>query len=761
MKLTLLRLKPNPLQRRLLHLAAVFASVATLAQTAFGANLLTPGDRTLAIDEDVSSRSSHPAAEGPANAIDGNPASKYLNGSGAFSGLIITPTMSFTSPRAIQFTTADDAPERDPKAWQLYGTMDDITSTNNSAGTNENWVLIASGTVNLPDERFTAGPKISIPADGELYNSYRIVFTSLKGFSTLMQVADVQLFDELDQPIVTPAATALAIQLPCSESRYPAGESAARAIDGVASTKYLNYGRENSGFIVTPSVGPSVATSFTITTANDFEGRDPSSYELYGSNDPIQSQDNSTGQGEAWTLISSGNLDLPVERNVAGSPVTFANTTSYRAYKILFRDNRQDGEFIDSIQIGDIQFDGTVAPQGTTLLRPADRLLAIDADLKVSSSFPTGENPANVLDANSATKYLNGGGKLTGLIVTPARGASVIGSFVITTANDAPERDPAAWTLYGTTDSVTSTNNSAGTNENWTVIASGTVTLPDTRLVAGPVVSFANSASYTSYKLIFTQLKSPTSSLMQIADVQFYESNDGTGSGVLAPGDAIVATALLQPQSSYNASEHPGRVVDGDVNTKYLNFGKENSGVIIIPSVGPSIVRNLNFVTANDSIGRDPASFQLFGTRGPVTSTDNSQGTNEQWTLIASGALALPDARLTAGDPITINNTTAYTAYKILFPTLKSANTVNSMQVAEIRFQGSVLRPLNVTSASGTLNVTWESSAGATYNLYWSTDLTTWTPLATGVNGDDRVTTRTYAHPAPGAPNFYIKVGQP
>ena len=37
-----------------------------------------------------------------------------------------------------------------------------------------------------------------------------------------------------------------------SNSSYPAGESPAFVIDGDTATKYLNFGRVNSGFIVTP-----------------------------------------------------------------------------------------------------------------------------------------------------------------------------------------------------------------------------------------------------------------------------------------------------------------------------------------------------------------------------------------------------------------------------------------------------------------------------------------------------------------------------
>ena len=92
-------------------------------------------------------------------------------------------------------------------------------------------------------------------------------------------------------------------------------------LDGDAGTKYLNFGKENSGFIVTPAFGAAAVKAFQITTANDATNRDPASWELYGTNDPILSFNNSTGGDESWTLVDSGTLDLPGERLTAGIPV--------------------------------------------------------------------------------------------------------------------------------------------------------------------------------------------------------------------------------------------------------------------------------------------------------------------------------------------------------------------------------------------------------------------------------------------------------
>ena len=105
-----------------------------------------------------------------------------------------------------------------------------------------------------------------------------------------------------------------------------------------------------------------------------------------------------------------------------------------------------------------------------TISGPLDRIIPIDRDIPLSSSrYPTpGETPSNVRDG-SLNKYLNFGDTpnvgvdneaYTGFVITPGGGPSVVQSVQFTTANDAAERDPLTYTLYGTNDPITSADNS-------------------------------------------------------------------------------------------------------------------------------------------------------------------------------------------------------------------------------------------------------------------------------------------------------------
>ena len=88
--------------------------------------------------------------------------------------------------------------------------------------------------------------------------------------------------------------------------------------------------------------------------------------------------------------------------------------------------------------------------------------------------------------------------------------------------------------------------------------------------------------------------------------------------------------------SSYPGSESPARVIDRDINRKYLNYAKENSGIIVTPNAA-STVASIKLSTANDAPGRDPASFILYGTNEAIASADNSLGNGEAWTEIEIG----------------------------------------------------------------------------------------------------------------------------
>jgi hypothetical protein len=504
---------------------------------------------------------------------------------------------------------------------------------------------------------------------------------------------------------------------PHSWSEYKLTESPQNAVDGDATTKYINFGKLQTGLVVTPINGASTVQSMVLTTANDYASRDPFNWELYGTNDFIDhpSIDNGTSiiPGVTWTSIASGEANLPgtlpgggqnsVDNNgrqVDGPLYSFANVKSYTSYRILFPTVKAPtGVGADSMQIADVKlFPSLDGPASTSnvitafdetsafqLAQPDSRVPLTEAvanaldgtgpllDRPFTSRYPATENPGNVVDGTNA-KYLNFGGEDSGFIVTPALGSSTVQSFRITTANDTVERDPTSYELYGANQAIASPDNSFGLNDSWTLISSGALALPAERNTLGPVVPVGKTTSFTSYKMVFPTRVGDANSI-QIAEASFFPNLDGTGADILNAGDVVKA-------------------IDGPLtglDSKYLNFGKESSGLIVTPSSGAKVVTSLQITTANDAIERDPTSYEIYGTNDTITSAPDSRGTAENWTLIASGALALPDERMTEGAMMPIANTTSYKSYKILFPSIKDTTTADSMQIAGIQlFDNSV-----------------------------------------------------------------------
>jgi hypothetical protein len=127
----------------------------------------------------------------------------------------------------------------------------------------------------------------------------------------------------------------------------PNGEGAANAFDGNPNTKYLNFDKKNAGVTVKLSQGR-VVQKFTLTTANDFSGRDPTSYKLYGSNDGVN-----------WTLIKQDSLSLSENRFWTSPEIVVNNTNPYVYYFILFPTTKSGdgcGLNCDSMQIAEVTY---------------------------------------------------------------------------------------------------------------------------------------------------------------------------------------------------------------------------------------------------------------------------------------------------------------------------------------------------------------------------------------------------------------------
>lgn len=350
------------------------------------------------------------------------------------------------------------------------------------------------------------------------------------------------------------------------------------------------------------------------------------------------------------------------------------------------------------------------ALRAATLLSPSDFIIAVDETRNLPGNTNTGgEGPEAAFDGINTTKWLSFGRAFTGLIVTPATAGSVVTSMSFTTGGDAPERDPVAYQLYGTNSAVTSVNNGDGLAESWTLISSGATGIapasaPATaRNTTVAPVTFANSTAYTSYKVVFPTLRSANAGVFDPAtlangatpnSVQLGEVRMFNAANINIAATPTSVVAIDQTDSFFPSGERPFEAIDGNKTSgsKYLNFGREGAGLIITPTAGSTILTGIEITTANDVLERDPSAFKILGTNDLIVSLENSDGMAENWTLITTGAMTLPDARNTDGGIYNFANSSAFTSYKVIFTDNKGPDTsANSIQFSEIQLHGTVV----------------------------------------------------------------------
>ncbi len=150
-----------------------------------------------------------------------------------------------------------------------------------------------------------------------------------------------------------------AVQGVPNDGDWPGAETPDLTFDNNTATKFLHFkgSDQPSGIRVTPSVGATIVTGLTLTTANDAAERDPIAFEVYGSNDGIDGP---------YTLIASGDvLDFAQETawprfTINSTPIEFENTVAYTHYQVLFPTVR-DADAANSMQIAEIELIGALA----------------------------------------------------------------------------------------------------------------------------------------------------------------------------------------------------------------------------------------------------------------------------------------------------------------------------------------------------------------------------------------------------------------
>lgn len=134
---------------------------------------------------------------------------------------------------------------------------------------------------------------------------------------------------------------------------WPAAQSPDKAVDGVLLSKYLLFKTTNAAFGYSP-LAPAVLNTLRLTTAEDAVERDPTAYQIYGAATVLPTTPGTNVAISSLTLLASGSLTLPAARNDSSTVVSFANTTAYASYLIVFPTVKNTPSAANSTQISEI-----------------------------------------------------------------------------------------------------------------------------------------------------------------------------------------------------------------------------------------------------------------------------------------------------------------------------------------------------------------------------------------------------------------------
>jgi predicted alpha-1,2-mannosidase len=170
--------------------------------------------------------------------------------------------------------------------------------------------------------------------------------------------------------------------------------------------------------------------------------------------------------------------------------------------------------FLSSFESGDAQPEANT-PYGTqtnvTGKIPPGSLSAYVSDVTVSEENGPGETASKLLDNNSNTKWLTHAS--TGWVVYKFATPQLVTGYALTSANDAPERDPKNFTVEGSNDGTTWNPIDSQTDQTFSV-RQNVYVYPTT-----------NTTSYTQYRLTVTA--NAGGPLTQLADWDLRDGSPG------------------------------------------------------------------------------------------------------------------------------------------------------------------------------------------------------------------------------------------
>ena len=324
-----------------------------------------------------------------------------------------------------------------------------------------------------------------------------------------------------------------------------------------------------------------VATQYALISAHDYEFNDPTSWRLFGSND----------RGHTWTQLdtrTNQNFTARCQRRV----FAITNQTAFNTYRLQVDQSRFGSS---GVHLAEFELIGPIVG--------VENEAELQANISSSREHPLMGPAANAFDHDPTTKWLDYGlgepggcwlqceytwhaellvtnvselrvlarraatqnllldrapevvSNLSARVLKPARALS---GYVLTSANDAPERDPRDWRLLGSNDG----------GKSWDTLDVRRNEVFATRFQKRTFI-VTNQLAYAIYRLQIEAVASPgDATAVQLGEVEPLYRNKETPSRF---------SLVVSADSENPPMESADRAFDGDARTKWLAFSHPGS----------------------------------------------------------------------------------------------------------------------------------------------------------------------------------------
>ena len=297
---------------------------------------------------------------------------------------------------------------------------------------------------------------------------------------------------------------------------------------------------------------------------------------------------------------------------------------------------------------------------------PASEIIDLTGDATITVSKDNGggadanEGSLKLIDGDTNTKFLTDGFPMDVFwLQQNFTEAKVVNKYTLTSGNDAPDRDLKSWTISGSNDGVNFTLLDTRVDQSWNEERNKTREF-----------NFDNETAYMYYRLDVQANNG--SSLIQISEWRLlnlslisYGPTDFTENATIS--------VSRENGSGANGGEGSTKVIDNNIDTKFLVGGFPAAFWMQQNFTDAVIVNQYTFTSGNDAQDRDPVDWQLSGSNDE-TNWDVLDTRTDQ---------SFPDRKQTR--TFLIDNDQPYLYYRI---DITKNNGSDAMQMSEWRLLG-------------------------------------------------------------------------